>query len=211
MKNNKRIIIIISIISVSMLLLGTTYAMYNKIVNGGNNKLIVGDIYMRYITGQEKNITMIPSETYNVNDYYEFEIIGKNTSDKDIVYDISLNHGDDLASPKIRLDDKFLRFRLVSVENNVETEIFSEDSYDEINNTRIHVGRIENNTTEEIRITYRLYVWVNGLIVGNVNQDYTMEEWPNVYANIKISVTGDFTEKIIIDTAMLFSQIIFPK
>ena len=36
-------------------------------------------------------------------------------------------------------------------------------------------------------------MWIsNDTIIGNVNQDYTMEEWNDVYASIKVNVSGDF-------------------
>ena len=39
-------------------------------------------------------------------------------------------------------------------------------------------------------------MWVSSdTKIGNVNQDYTMEEWNNVYASIKVKVTGDFNKK----------------
>ena len=35
----------------------------------------------------------------------------------------------------------------------------------------------------------------NDTIIGNVSQDYTTEEWNDVFASIKVNVTGDFNEK----------------
>ena len=150
---------------------------------------------MRYANGATKEISMVPSNTYNEGDYYEFSINGKNTSDKDIVYDIVLNHGENYNNPYIRLNDKFLRFRLVTVSNNVETEVIDKIGYDSINNTRLYVSTIAGNGSSDVNTTYRLYTWVEGVIVGNVNQDYTTEQWSNVYTNINVSVTGDFANK----------------
>ena len=196
---NKKIILklskILILIYVIGLILGISYAIYNYTHTGNNFSIIAGDIYLKYANGSTKNIFITPSDTYNENDYFEFTITGKNTSNKDIIYDISLNHGDNLNSPFIRIADRFLNFRLVTIENNEEIEIFEDDSYDEINNTRIHVGRINGETNQEVSVVYRLYIWVDGVIVGNVNQDYTQEQWANVYANIKVDVTGDFTNK----------------
>ena len=158
---------------------------------------------MRYANGATKEISMVPSNTYNEGDYYEFSINGKNTSDKDIIYDIKLNHGINEASPKVRLDDKFLRFRLVTVNNNVETEIIPEIGYESINDTTIHVDTIDKEGTSDVSTTYRLYTWVEGVIVGNVNQDYTTEQWPNVYTNITVDVTGDFQNKSETETLII--------
>ena len=196
-KNNVKKVIGISIFVIALVLtIGISYAMYSKTINGtNNNKLVAGDIYMRYVNGETKQISMTPSNTYNANDYYEFQITGKNTSDKDIVYDIVLNHGENYNNPYIRLNDKFLRFRLVTVSNNVETEVIDKVGYDSINNTRIYVSTINGNGSSDVNTTYRLYTWVEGVVVGNVNQDYTTEQWSNVYTNINVSVTGDFANK----------------
>ena len=193
--NKTRNIIVFSIIALLLITLGVSYAMYSKSVSGHDTKIVAGDIYMRYINGETKAISMIPSDTYNEDDYYEFTISGKNTSNKDIIYDIKLNHGENYNNPYIRLDDKYLRFRLVRVDNDVETEVIDKISYEDITNKTIHVETINKNGTNDVNTTYRLYTWVEGVIVGNVNQTYTSEQWANVYTNIKVDVTGDFTEK----------------
>ena len=39
-------------------------------------------------------------------------------------------------------------------------------------------------------------MWIsNDTVIGNVNQDYTMEEWKSIFASIKVGVSGDFNEK----------------
>ena len=193
--NKKKLIIISISIFVVVMIIGVSYAMYGKSISGTKDtKVIAGDIYMRYINGETKEISMTPSDTYNEGDYYEFTISGKNTSNKDIIYDIVLNHGEELASPKIRLDDKYLRFRLVTVDNNVETLVDTADQYPDITNKKLYVGTIPN--TNNYNVTYRLYVWVNGVIVGNVpNANYSETDWPNVYANLKVDVNGNFVER----------------
>ena len=41
-------------------------------------------------------------------------------------------------------------------------------------------------------------MWIsNNTVIGNVNQDYTTDEWKNVFASIKVDVAGDFNEKSI--------------
>ena len=195
-KNKFRKIIGTSISILALVItLGVSYSMYTKSLSGHDTKVVAGDIYMRYANGATKEVSMVPSNTYNEGDYYEFSINGKNTSDKDIVYDIVLNHGENYNNPYIRLNDKFLRFRLVTVSNNVETEVIDKIGYDSINNTRLYVSTIAGNGSSDVNTTYRLYTWVEGVVVGNVNQDYTTEQWSNVYTNINVSVTGDFANK----------------
>ena len=196
--NKTRNIIVFSIIALLLITLGVSYAMYSKSVSSHDTKVIAGDIYMRYINGETKAISMIPSDTYNEDDYYEFTISGKNTSNKDIIYDIKLNHGENYNNPYIRLDDKYLRFRLVTVNNGEETEVIKKTGYDDIENKTIHVETIDGSNdinSEDVNTTYRLYTWVEGVIVGNVNQTYTSDQWSKVYTNIKVSVTGDFVDK----------------
>ena len=88
-------------------LTAVSYSLYTKSLSGHDTKVVAGDIYMRYANGATKEISMVPSNTYNEGDYYEFSINGKNTSDKDIVYDIVLNHGENYNDPYVRLNDKY--------------------------------------------------------------------------------------------------------
>ena len=138
-----------------------------------------------------------PSENYIENQYFEFTIEGKNTSSKDIIYDIVLSYGDNHETRTTRIKDKFLKFRLVTVTNDVETEIFNNKSYDSLNNKRIHATTIPKNTSVEITTTYRLYAWISSdILIGNVDEaDYSEAEWNDIYASIKVNVTGDFTKK----------------
>ena len=95
--NNKKKILIASIISVMIASIGITYSIYVKrIIGTQNNKLIVGDIYMRYKEGVTKDIKITPSNTYRSDDYYEFTVEGKNQSSKDIIYSIELSHGEEI-------------------------------------------------------------------------------------------------------------------
>ena len=200
--NKKRIIIVISIIiTILVLSLGMTYALIKINKVSTDSKLILGDIYMHYTNNTDTiNITnLLPSETYT-DDYFEFTISGKNTYEKkNINYDIVLNQGDIIAD-KVKLADNFLSFKLVEVIDDEENIIFDNNTYLEINNTTIHTDIISSIHGEVLR-TYRLYVRINQSVrIGNVNQDYTMEEWENIYASIKVDVTGDFIEKKVTDS-----------
>ncbi len=200
--NKKRIIIVISIIiTILVLSLGMTYALIKINKVSTDSKLILGDIYMHYTNKTDTiNITnLLPSETYT-DDYFEFTISGKNTYEKkNINYDIVLNQGDIIAD-KVKLADNFLSFKLVEVIDDEENIIFDNNTYLEINNTTIHTDIISSIHGEVLR-TYRLYVRINQSVrIGNVNQDYTMEEWENIYASIKVDVTGDFIEKKVTDS-----------
>ena len=141
----------------------------------------------------ENNILVLNSSM----PYFEFTVDGKNTTtDKDIWYEIVLSHGDNHATRTTRIRDDLLKFRLVETKDGVETIVIGNKSYSDLNNHRIWVDTINKNTTTEVTHTYRLYMWIsNDTIIGNVNQDYTMEEWNDVFASIKVDVTGDFNEK----------------
>ncbi|MBQ8472203.1 MAG: leucine-rich repeat domain-containing protein [Bacilli bacterium] len=132
-------------------------------------------------------------------EYFEFTISGKNTyKQKDIWYDVVLNHGD-VPEGKLeenRINDESLRFALLEVNGENQKNIFYNRSYSSLENKRVHVEIIPKNTTEEINKTYRLYMWIDdSVVIGNMNEDYTMEEWKDVFASIKVNVTGDFNEK----------------
>ena len=78
----------------------------------------------------------------------------------------------------------------------VETKVLDGVSYQEINNKKIWVNKIDKNTTEETKITYKLYMWISDNTVIGDNGDYTTTEWnEDVYASVKVNVKGDFNEK----------------
>ena len=197
MKNNKKLIITLTIIGVLLVSLGTTYALligWSSRISK-NSSLIVGDIYMHYNEGNKQiSITdAMPSDTYS-NDYFEFTIDGKNTSNKNIIYEIVLNHGDDLAN-KTRILDKFLAFKLVEVNDNQENVLFDNNTYRNINNTKIYISNIPSNTSNYLK-TYRLYIKIKKeVVIGDVDQDYTIDEWNNIFTSIKVDINGDFTDK----------------
>ena len=136
--------------------------------------------------------------------YFEFTISGKNTYDRDIIYDIVLSYGDNHETRNTRIKDENLQFTLVEVDSDGEViDVFlNHQKYYDLNNNRIWVNTIPANTNEEIEKTYRLYMYVAyDTVIGNQEQDYTTEEWDDVFASIKVNVTGDFKEKEITPTA----------
>ena len=200
---NKKIIILTLITGILMLTIGVTYSIFTSSKTGKNSSLVVGDIYMHYNESDELSIeNAMPSSTFDKTKYFEFTIDGKNTyTDKDIWYEIVLTKGNDQTG-KTRIKDNLLKFRLTTISNGVETELLNNKSYDDLTSKRIYVDTINKNTTTEITRTYRLYMWVSSdTKIGNVNQDYTMEEWNNVYASIKVKVTGDFNKKRVENSA----------
>ena len=141
--------------------------------------------------------------------YFEFTIDGKNTyTEEDIWYEIVLSYGDPHETRTERLRDDLLKFRLVEVVDGEEQELFTNHSYNDLTSKRVWVDTIPRNTTNEIVHTYRLYMWISDSIrIGNTSEvDYDMETWNNeVYASIKVNVTGDFNEKIVETDASCFT------
>ena len=195
---NKKIIITLSIIAILVLTIGITYSIFTSSKTGKNSNLVVGDIYMHYNeTNQIQMENAMPTTEYDLTKYFEFTIDGKNTYDKPIYYEIDLTNGDEEVG-KTRIDSNLLTFRLTEFKDNVETEIFHNRAYSDLTNKRIHVDAI-NKSDGNVKRTYRLYVKVGDYTrIGNTEDaDYTMEEWNNIYASIKIKVIGDFEEKTI--------------
>ena len=169
-------------------LLGISYAAYTYTSSSVNNKLIAGDIYMRYkeTTGLDISGAM-PSTTYDNTKYFEFDIIGKNTSNRDVWYEIVLADGDKPNNRNTKLDDKFLKFTLYKGNEMVVNGV----SYDDITNQRLYTGTIEKNTNTDTTTTYKLYMWIdNSVNIGNNNQDYTLAEWNDIYAAVKVNVNA---------------------
>ena len=150
------------------------------------DKLNLNDTFM------QENILIINS----IIPYFEFTVDGKNTTtNKDIWYEVALSKGDNIDG-KTRIKDNLLKFRLTETKDNKETIIVDNKSYSDLTSKRIWVDTINKNTINEVVHTYRLYMWIsNDTVIGNVNQDYTMEKWKNIFASIKAGVSGDFNEK----------------
>ena len=204
MKRKKSLIITIIITVILLFTVGITYAIYNYTRVGTNNsQLIVGDIYMHYKENNSINLTdAMPGDEYDLNSYFEFTIDGKNTYlENDIWYDVILSHGDvpDGKTENNRIPDEYLKFRLVEVIDGIETELLTDETYDDLTNERIYVATIPKNTQTEIIRTYRLYMAISeNLIIGNpADAIYSIDEWANAFASIKVNVTGDFNEKVV--------------
>ena len=165
----------------------------NKFLNDINNGLFSMNVLIYF----EENDILI--NTIKDSPYFEFTIDGKNTYDKeDIWYEIVLSYGDNHQTRTERLRDDLLKFRLVEVVDGVEQVLFTNKSYNDLTSKRVWVDTIPKNTTSEVVHTYRLYMWISDdTIIGNTSEaDYDMETWNNeVYASIKVNVTGDFNEK----------------
>ena len=153
-----------------------------------NNNYFSTDTYL-----YNNNIIVYETKTLP---YFEFTIDGKNTSNKNINYNIKLAHGDVIENKteNNRLMDKYLIFKLVEVINNEEVELADNIKYDNINNNIIYKNIISKNTNEEINHTYRLYMIVDpNLMIGNLEGAvYSFEEYANLFASIKVNVDGNY-------------------
>lgn len=218
MENKKMMFTSLSIISVLVFVIGTAYALYSFSKTSNNSNLVVGNIYMHYdeTNGGINLSNMVPSKTYNKDAYFEFTIDGENTySDKDINYEIVLNYGDDHATRKTRIKDGLLNFRLVQLDYNTtsktyenEQVLFDNRSYESISNKRIWEDVI-TKSDGYVKRMYRLYMWYAYYTnIGNSSDaDYDLDTWNNdVFASIKVNVTGDFTPKSIEANASCFTS-----
>ena len=203
--NGKKMIVgsIIGIFLVT--LIGGIFAFYAYSGTSSNQQLVVGDIYMRY-TESSTNINvnnMFPRSTKPSN-YFEFFVEGKNTTtDRDVIYDISITHGD-LLQGKTRIRDEFLRFTLEEKKTGEEswTPVVENEQYSDISNgIEMYVDKILKNTTSEVTHAYRLYIWIDSEVIiygGDITSedgDYSFSEWNNLFASVKVNVTGDFTAR----------------
>ena len=199
MKRNKKIILPIVIIFILVAIIGISYAIYVFQYESSDAQLIAGDIYLNYTGSNTIELQdAIPGSEYN--NYFEFTISGVNDyKDKDIYYDINLVKGavPTGKSEDYRIPDEYLKFKLVEVNNSIETELFTDKTYEDLTNQRVYVATVPKNTTQGYSKTYRLYMAISDtLIIGNVSSAiYTPDEWLNAFATISVKVTGDFEEK----------------
>lgn len=199
-KKNKLFYFFILIIII-VLLFNISYSFFNYTRTGSKNELIVGKIYMDYVTSKTISLQgVLPRSDLDNNTYIEFNIGGINKYEKDIIYAIDLVYGD-VPSGKLeenRIRDDLLRFTLTkSVDGGEEEAVLENKSFNDLNNCRIYVEKISKNTSVSVNHNYKLYMWISDSInIGNtLDADYTLEEWNNLFASIKIKVVGDFEEK----------------
>ena len=194
MEKRKKVISISLIVSLILIItLGVTYAAYNTLISGTRNQVaITGDIYMNYIETNGINITnalpMSKSDALASEDnVFNFQIVGKNTSDKDIYYGISLVNGDEIAG-KTRINPEDVNVYLTS-EDDVLIDAIRYKSFD---NTRIWVDTIPAGTDTEITKNYSLRIWIDeNTVISNTTGDYTIDEWNNSYVSVKVNVDGN--------------------
>ncbi len=194
MKDRKKVISISLIVSLILIVtLGVTYAAYNTLISGTRNQVaITGDIYMNYIENNQINITnAVPMSKNDAlasdDNVFNFQIVGKNTSSKDIYYGISLVNGDEIAG-KTRINPEDVNVYLTS-DDDVLIDAIRYKSFD---NTRIWVDTIPAGTNEEITKNYSLRIWIDeNTVISNTTGDYTIDEWNNSYVSVKVNVDGN--------------------
>ena len=194
MEKRKKVISISLIVSLILIItLGVTYAAYNTLISGTRNQVaITGDIYMNYIESNGINITnaipMSKSDALTSDDnVFNFQIVGKNTSDKDIYYGISLVNGDPIDG-KTRINPEDVNVYLTS-DDDVLIDAIRYKSFD---NTKIWVDTIPAGTNEEITKNYSLRIWIDeNTVISNTTGDYTIDEWNNSYVSVKVNVDGN--------------------
>ncbi len=208
----KKGIVILSFIVIILLILGASYAWFNYSSETAAQRLVTGDIYLRLNNGNDyidlENIYPITKEEARArnDNYITFSINGKNTSTKNVYYEIFLNYGNSLESPYERFNDKDLVFDLVEIgNNNEETYLLDAVSYDTINNRKIWIDTILHGTTSEEEKTYKLRMWLSDRVIvsdTDVNANYNSSTFKNHYASIKIGVEGDLNEKSLPSSAI---------
>ena len=200
---------IISIIVAVLLmgLIGFSFGFFNYTRTGQNSKVIAGSLYLTLDEGTDSiNIANALPETKEearnrTGNTLTFTVKGKNTSSsKAINYEILLNNGTANANnEKQRINPKDLVFDLIEIgSNNTETYILDAVSYETLENQKIWVDKVDENTNNEIERTYKLRVWVSDdIIVSDTdpNRDYTTNEYKNLYASVKVAVEGDLEDK----------------
>ena len=191
-KKKLNLILIIAIVSI-LTILGVTYAFYNYTRTGENNKLIAGEVYLRYIETNQMTLNNAIPETKtsalqkNDNIFY-FKIEGKNTSPTDIFYDIIISHGDS-QSGKSRLKDNHIRIYL---ERDGVTLIDGE-IFDDWNNPVIYTDKMPALTNSHTVFNYELRMWVDEDVTisdTDPTADYNTTVWNNSYASLKLHVNS---------------------
>ena len=203
MKNKKNLIIIVLIMLISVI--GIAYAFFNYYrLSDKQQEVIAGSIYLKLIDGTNSislpNIFPETVEEARARDdnVLTFNITGKNTTlNNDIFYEIMLNEDEDLDG-KTRFKPEHLRFDLTEIIDGTRNLVVDAMSFTDFNERRIWVNTVARETTTELNITYELRMWLSDDVLisdTETSADYTSSQFKNSYANVKVSVYGDFTEK----------------
>ncbi len=197
-------VILGAILLVLTLTISGSYALWNYFKVGENQRLVAGEIYMKYTeTSNTINIQdAMPSNTYDENEYFQFTIEGKNTYTKPIWYEIVIKWGEKPTDRNTRIPDEFIRFRLTEqLPDGEEQEVIKEGKYTDFSKgTKIWVNKIAANSPETT-ITYKLYMWISdemhlGAGEDAASSDMDMDTWnTDAFASVKVTVNGDFEEK----------------
>lgn len=192
---DKKIIITLSIIIVLVLTIGVTYAFYTYTNIGKNQVLISGDIYLNYQETNEirlENAIPLSKEEalIQTNNSFKFTITGKNTSNKDIYYAISVVEGDSIEN-KSRIKPSDINLYLKENEEVVVDGL----RYESFDNTNIWINKIPAKTNNQVVINYELKMWIDsGVKIGNASDsNYSLEDWNNSYQSIKVNVNANLS------------------
>ncbi len=192
---NKRLALMISILGITIVTLGISYAFLSLTLNGQENSVLVtGDIYMNYTETNQISLTdAVPMSKDAAlqlkTNSFNFQIKGKNQSKKDMYYGISIVYGEEQAS-KTRLKDEDIDVYLLQ-----DTQVLVDAArYKTLNDTRIWADKIAANTNQEVTRNYTLRMWVDENVVisdTDANKDYTLDTWNKSYASFKVKVDGN--------------------
>ena len=221
MKNKFNIINLLFIVGISFVLLGITYAFFNYTAFSDNVISNVGEVYLKM--SKDSNDLLLTNvfpetyehavygsnNTYRTNNCIDFTVLGKNTYEEDVYYEIDLEYGSNVEG-KERIDDSLLRFELIDItDSNNYVILFSDVSYNDIEDKIIYVDKISNTDTSYTR-SYRLRVWYSEDIIisdsdssadfkaSNNEYDSTnssLELYTNLYSSIKVKIYGDYNKK----------------
>lgn len=204
-KKNININIIIVTIIFVLAIIGISYAFFSYNRTGDeNSKLIAGQIYLKLNEGTDSISlpTIFPMSAEEArkksDNVLKFSISGVNTTkNKDIYYEIKLNEGIDINGMS-RFNPEDLRFDLTEIIDGQRNLVIDNMTYQDFNDRRIWVNTVNHDTNDEINIEYELRMWLSDdVLISDTLPDasYTTGEYRNSYANVKIAVFGDFTEK----------------
>ena len=202
MNKKKKLIIFVLLIAVLFITGGIAFGWF--VYNGalGDNILIAGNMYLRLDSGSDNivlpNAAPESSELARLrtDNVLTFSIVGLNTSDEDIYYQINLSEGTDKTGTRLAPDE--LAFDLYEVVDGADILLLDGVSYQTLNNTKMWVDKVSANTTTQKTRTYKLRAWVSRKVVISdtyANRDYTPAEYKNCYATVKISVEGELKQK----------------
>ena len=196
----KKVYIILGSILIIAIIFGSSFAFFNYTKVGENNVFNTGDFYINFLEGEDSSLSLtntFPTSSFKARESdsntLSFHVVGENTIDDTIKYDIVINNGEDING-KTRFNTRDLRFDLIRVVNGDEIYLARNKMFETLNNSVLYSGTLRKEDGE-VNDEYLIRMWLSDdAVISDTaigNHVYTTDDFINRYANIKVALMAE--------------------